>query len=296
MPTIHNEVQIFEQVKTLRQDTFGDVFGESAAAKFRKEWEFVKTHIERNDKSAKTQVRLSNCTPQSIKDCMRDAIVMGLTFNPVFKEVYLVPYGTTCTLMIGYQGEINYLAKQQVIISADVGVVRSEDIWDYKKTDEDFRFNHKKPREGSRGYLQGAYCSYLLPNGSKHGDYFLKEAIEKRKAIAKSDSFWKQWPDEMYMKTAVRMARKGLPFGEAVAKLDLIDNQHSDVTKGPVEVSEERLNEIIAQFKMSLEADGLKGLNEEYLQLSRGEQENKKVIAQFAIIKNDYTKEQEKNG
>lgn len=87
---------------------------------------------------------------------------------------------------------------------------------------------------------------FHLPSGKRKGDYFTNEEILKRKNVAKSRKFWDQWEDEMYIKTAVRMARRGLPSSEATQNLEKVDNIHSQLD--PKFITLERISDLKDKF------------------------------------------------
>lgn len=213
--------------------------------KAREEFRFFDM-VMKNGLRQKTPIRLDLCDPETIIDCVIEVSSLGLSLNPIKKQAYLVPYGKTCTLMVSYQGEVDYLAAQGVITHADTGSVREKDVFTLFSTQDGPTWKFQKPRTGSRGKIEGAFCVFHLPGGKRKGDYFTNEEITKRKTVAKSGRFWSAWEDEMYIKTAVRMARKGLPSSEAIANLERIDNAHFELD--PKFISDERIEDLKEKF------------------------------------------------
>ena len=215
--------------------------------KAREEFLYFKMIVENGLRQPRA-IRIDLCTVESVRQAIIEVVGLGLSLNPAKKQSYLIPYKDVCTLMVSYRGELDFLAKNGVIKYADVGSVREKDEFELHNGPNGPVWKHKKPRSGPRGKIDGAFCIYHLPDGSRKGDYFTNEEILKRKAVAKSGKFWGAWEDEMYIKTAVRMARNGLPTCQAVQELERIDNIHSELD--PKFVDAERISHLKEEFAL----------------------------------------------
>jgi len=253
--------------------TFKDQFGEQAAAKLRTELSFIAQVVASNTK-------LQQCTPTSIGNCIKSAAALDLSFDPSLNHLYLVPYGTVCQLMVGYKGQIYYLAKAGVIVRAVVNVVCENDKFRYLDTEDGPEWDFRKPIEGPRGNIKGAFCFYELPNGGYHGGYFTLAEIGLREKKSRGGNIWREWRAEMFMKTAARMAQKGLPYGPAIASLDQVDNSHFDLDQ--FDMTDERLSEIEAAANL---CEDVKALGMLYRNLPKYEKNHYATVKLFETIK-----------
>lgn len=217
---------------------------------------------------------LLKCSPESVVQSILSLVHLNLSLNPAKKQAYLIAYGQTCTLSVSYQGQIDYLAENGVISHAVLGAVRKNDKFAFERSEKGIKWHHVKMTP--RGELIGAYCIYKLRGGHEVGDFFDMEDINKRRSRAKTDTFWKNWPDEMAMNKAARMARRGLPNHSAINTLDQIENQHYDLE--PKQVDAERLSTISDVFGKCTTKLKLLGA---YNFLPKYEQEHPKVMEAY---------------
>lgn len=124
---------------------------------------------------------------------------------------HLVPYGDTCQFIPDYKGLIQLALRCDVVV--DAYAVYTNDLFEYQLGTE-ARIKHV-PSETDRGGLRAAYAVASFANGTKKFVVATCEDILKRKesskANTKSDSPWVQWPEMMWIKTAVKMLSKYLP-------------------------------------------------------------------------------------
>ena len=102
------------------------------------------------------------------------------------------------------------------------------------------------------------------------------EEMNKRRAIAKSSTFWNRWDDEMYAKTALHMAVKTLPSSVIVDQLNDTEKwiyESDSPALALAETTETRIDEIRALFDNSDKAQRFSAWSE----LQPNEQENKDI-------------------
>lgn len=190
---------------------------------------------------------LAECTPLSLAASVVQASVLGLEPSTVLGEAYLVPFwnsklkialpnggtkegGYESTLIPGYQGLIKLARNSGKVSIFDTQVVYSNDEFDFEKGSTIF-FRHKWPREGDRGYLQGAWAGYSLTDKSSNFEYWTIPQIEDHRdkysqgAYKKSygkyvlddngnkilTGAWADSPEWMYKKTVIRQTVKLMP-------------------------------------------------------------------------------------
>lgn len=186
---------------------------------------------------------LEKCTPQSIKDCIYQTARLNLFPGGGFGLVSYVPFGSTCTFILGYKGMVELAYRSGIIMSAHLvfkndtngmGVIYEEGT--------EGRFSHAPaPLDQPQGPLIGVYSKahfikdnitvYLplrLETLNKARDasksYKWAESGDKAKGGGKKDSMWHNHLLEMYKKTAIRRHFGELPkFGGASLPMSLDD-------------------------------------------------------------------------
>lgn len=187
---------------------------------------------------------LAACTRDSFAGALMTASQLGLEPGPL-GEAYLVPYGTQCTLIIGYRGYIKLAWQSNQLRNIDAHVVYEGDEFDYE-----YGLNpvlrHKPGRQ--RGAITDVYAVASFINGGSAfvvlspGDV---EDFRKRSATANAASSpWKTDWNAMAKKTAVRQLAKWLPMSpelRAFATAATLDGSVRTDTKA-------NLDEVIPDF------------------------------------------------
>lgn len=185
------------------------------------------TELKRNPK-------LAECSPASIKDCIYQTARLNLFPGGGFGLVSYVPFGNTCTFILGYKGMVEIAYRSGIIMSAHLvfkndtngmGIIYEEGT--------EGRFSHiPAPLDQPQGPLIGVYSKahfikdnitvYLpvrLETLNKARDasksyQWANDPKNKSKGGGKEDSMWHKYLFEMYKKTAIRRHFSELPkFG-----------------------------------------------------------------------------------
>lgn len=185
------------------------------------------TELKRNPK-------LAECSPASIKDCIYQTARLNLFPGGGFGLVSYVPFGNTCTFILGYKGMVEIAYRSGIIMSAHLvfkndtngmGIIYEEGT--------EGRFSHiPAPLDQPQGPLIGVYSKahfikdnitvYLpvrLETLNKARDasksyQWAQDSKNKSKGGGKEDSMWHKYLFEMYKKTAIRRHFSELPkFG-----------------------------------------------------------------------------------
>lgn len=185
------------------------------------------TELKRNPK-------LAECSPASIKDCIYQTARLNLFPGGGFGLVSYVPFGNTCTFILGYKGMVEIAYRSGIIMSAHLvfkndtngmGIIYEEGT--------EGRFSHiPAPLDQPQGPLIGVYSKahfikdnitvYLpvrLETLNKARDasksyQWAQDPKNKSKGGGKEDSMWHKYLFEMYKKTAIRRHFSELPkFG-----------------------------------------------------------------------------------
>jgi len=164
--------------------------------------------------------RLLECTKSSFILAHLECAALHLEPN-VLGMSFILPYKNNSTgnydaqLIVGYKGYIQLGRRSGQIDSWISGCIKASDYFEY--TDFPPELKHKRnPEADERGEIVAAYSGVRLFGGDWQPHVMFKSEVEKR--MKKSASFssqyspWKMWPEEMWMKTAVRDHFKFMPL------------------------------------------------------------------------------------
>lgn len=158
---------------------------------------------------------LLKCTPRSVVGAVMEAAQLGLEPDGVLGHAYLVPYGTTCQLIIGYKGLVQLARNSGEVAHISAHVVYANDTFDFEYGSVE-RLTHK-PTLKNRGEPIAAYAIAHLKDGSPPPfEVMPVEDINRiRDSVAGSrgaSSPWQTDWSEMARKTPVRRLAKFLPL------------------------------------------------------------------------------------
>jgi recombination protein RecT len=144
----------------------------------------------------------------ALLDCARLGLEPGDTYH-------LVPFGNEIVGIPDYTGEIELIYRAGAVSSVKAEIVYEKDTFIYRPDME--RPEHEVDWfTGDRGDMIGVYAYAVMKDGATSRVVVMNRAdIDKIKAVSKtanrSDSPWKQWPDRMWLKTAVHQLQKWVP-------------------------------------------------------------------------------------
>lgn len=173
--------------------------------------------------ATRSSPKLLECSPLSIASSVMEAAQLGLEIDGVIGHGYLVPYRNKRTrqpeaqFQIGTRGFI-LLADQGCGAICDAEVVCEGDAFEEYRGTTDYLRHSKALR--NRGLPYAVWAKAMIPRdgGLVIPKYIIMSAeeVEKVMRVSKSagydDSPWKEWPDEMWKKTAIRRLCKQLPL------------------------------------------------------------------------------------
>lgn len=154
--------------------------------------------------------KLLNCDPVSIYTSMSACAQLGL--EPLMGRVYFVPFGKTCTMMIGYQGLVDLVRRSGEVDDITAHVVYENDKFEIQYGCDETVI-HTPTVHGPRGKPLGAYAVGWLKTGAKKVEWMNYEDIEeiRKGSQGKNAGPWKDHWGEMARKTVVRRIVKLLP-------------------------------------------------------------------------------------
>lgn len=190
--------------------------------------------------------KLLECTQTSILQSVMQAAQLGLEPGGALGHAYLVPYKSTCQMIIGYRGLIE-LARR----SGKVGTIEARAVYQRDK----FRFEygivqvleHEPFTEGDPGPLVAAYAIARTKGEDPQIEVMFRWQIEKvrAKSMAANNGPWVDHYDEMARKTVVRRLCKYLPLTVELAEaIEADDRRDTELDAGafsaiPVDVQVE---------------------------------------------------------
>lgn len=159
--------------------------------------------------------RLLQCQPASILGSVLQACQLGLELDGVMGQAYLVPYGTECQMQVGYRGLQALASRSGKVNLLPPQLVYGNEYFEVQAGTES-KITHK-PRLVDRGELIGVYAvAHYVGNSTPPAFRVLSlDDVHKRRDVSKAAkgrmSPWKDWYEEMVLKTAVRALCKHLP-------------------------------------------------------------------------------------
>jgi len=168
------------------------------------------------------------CDPNSVIASLLLAAELGLEPSGALGEAYLVPYGSQCNLIIGYQGLRNLALR-----TGDVDTIEAHCVYEGDKfaviQGTNPSIKHVPALDGERvdDKIIAVYAIAWLKNGKRLFDWMSKQEVDKIRNISKAkDAFmWTAFYGEGCRKTAVRRLAKQLRKSVHMAKAMELDNR-----------------------------------------------------------------------
>jgi len=172
--------------------------------------------------------KLLDCTRESLLGSILTCAQIGLEPDDVSGRAYLVPYGTTCTLIIGYRGIMELARRSGEIAKLEAKCVYEGDEFAFAYGTEGFIKHVPKQREmGDKADVTYVYALTKLVNGETQFEVMTKaevEDIRKRSKAGNSGPWVTDWP-EMAKKTVMRRLCKYLPSSPDLQSAITVDEQ-----------------------------------------------------------------------
>ena len=169
------------------------------------------------------------CTRESIAKCLLDCAALGLLPDGTLGTAYLVPYKTTCTLIIGYRGLIELARRSGQLTSIEAHVVRDGDEFRCEFGLEPI-LKHVPKLEGAGGrQIVATYAIAHFKDGSHHCEVMAVDEVDaiRTRSRASGNGPWVTDYAEMAKKTVVRRLMKYLPLTPEMADaFDAADREY----------------------------------------------------------------------
>lgn len=171
--------------------------------------------------------KLQECTAQSVLQAIMQAAELGLDCGGALGSSYLVPYGNTCTLIIGYRGLVDLARRSGQIESIESRPVYEGEAFELVFGLEPSLTHRPNPQQAPDGdKLIGVYVIARLKDGGRHVEWMTKAEINaiRSRSRAGTSGPWVTDFVEMARKTVVRRACKYLPLSpEMVRAIEIED-------------------------------------------------------------------------
>jgi recombination protein RecT len=160
----------------------------------------------------------------SILSCMFTAAKLGLNPDPVFGQIYFVPYGGALTYQIGYKGMIELSRRSGSVRNIRAGLVHEKDKWEYWE-DEKGQHYRIEPAlaEQDRGKELFGYSIFTDSEGNPNIHICTHAHIEGIKKIVLARTPKSPWGNPLYepemrKKTVIRQHWKTEPQSVEIAR------------------------------------------------------------------------------
>lgn len=183
------------------------------------------------------------CDRQSLWNaCMRCAND-GLL--PDGRDAALVPFKGKVTYIPMYSGILRRFRNSGNFRWITAGIVFDGDEYDHFISEEGERFRHRPQDDTTGKKIRRVYAIATTKDGASFIADLPLADIEKRRKMSRAsreDSPWRQWPEEMMKKTAIRVLSKLLPMS---SDLDVLMRRDEEALLGIEAVEDTRaaLNE-----------------------------------------------------
>lgn len=168
--------------------------------------------------------KLAKCDPLSFLSCLMKCATLGLEPSAVdgLGNVFILPYGTEATFILGYKGMLK-LARNAGVQEIAAHIVCENDHFEIEFGTNP-RIIHRPDVFNNRGSMKGVYLVAKWDDGkSQHTEFMSKAEIDEHMKLSPSVKSGKKSPwttdyEEMARKTVIRRAFKMLPVSADALK------------------------------------------------------------------------------
>jgi len=162
--------------------------------------------------------KLMKCTQDSLLACLIQTAELGLEPGDALQHAFVVPYGESATIIIGYRGLMALARRSGEIKSFDVNIVYKDEVDSgrFKYTaglHPDIKHDVMLDCNRDDNQVQYVYAVAELKDGGYQHVAMTKNEVDKIRSMSKQPHGfgWKNHYQEMTKKTAIRRLFKLLP-------------------------------------------------------------------------------------
>ena len=183
---------------------------------------------------------LFDCSRESFLGAILQCSALGLEPGSALGHCYLIPYGKTCQLIIGYRGMIDLARRSGQIVSLQAWAVHENDTFNFQLgLNPDIQ--HIPAASADRGNITFVYAVARLKGGGVQFEVMSRAEIEKVRKASKAGNSgpWSNHWEEMAKKTVIRRLFKYLPVSiEAVRAVEIDEKTDRGEATTEAEVAE----------------------------------------------------------
>ncbi len=175
--------------------------------------------------------KLLQCSCETVLASLMKASQLGLDCSGTLGSAYMVPYGNTCELIIGYQGMIDLMRRSGELDDIAANLVYDADMFDIDLGNFEHPIQHRPALDGDRSQknIIAVYgVAWLKGNTRPHVDYMTRGEVDDimRQSKASGSGPWRTHYGEMAKKTMIRRMSKQLPKSvELQRNMELVDQE-----------------------------------------------------------------------
>lgn len=166
--------------------------------------------------------KLLRCTENSVLTSVMQAAECDLVPGSAMQHCFLIPYGSTCQLQIGYRGLAEMVQREGAVKKVWAHVVYEDEVAEgrfkvYEGSRHEliherdpFREDPPSWKELLEAGLCGAYACAELASGSVNFEVVGMDPLRRAKSMSRSDA-WDKWATEMVRKFPLKRLCKRLP-------------------------------------------------------------------------------------
>jgi recombination protein RecT len=174
--------------------------------------------------------KLLDCSKESVFKAIFDCASMGL--EPDGRRAHLIPYGSTCQLILDYKGLVELALRSGTIASIHADTVHESDVFE---VDRGRLTKHSIDYKKARGKAYAAYCLITMKDGAEKLEVMTEDEINKIKnrSRASGSGPWVTDTLEMWKKTVARRAFKWVPLSPEIREKIESDDELPPVNVTP---------------------------------------------------------------
>lgn len=162
----------------------------------------------------------ARCTPASKARAVLECAALGLL--PTAGQVVLIPYKDELKAMPQWQGYKAVMERHPAVLEVQAFLVHSSDAFGVENGAVHHAYDPLDPKRtfGGTDDLRGGYCKIIYRDGRPPKFHFTTaDQIRKARGCAQTQNVWKQWFEQMALKTLYRdcYARRAVPVDPLVA-------------------------------------------------------------------------------
>lgn len=202
------ETAVVKQAKTIRDLIESPKFKDEVAKALPKHLtpdRFIRVALTAMTKTPK----LANCDQASLFNSLLTLSQLGI--EPDGRRAHLIPYGTTCQLIIDYKGLAELAMRSGVVSNIHADVVCDADLFEYDRGElKTHKINFREPR----GPVYAVYSLVRFKDGTEKAEVMTVDEVEviRKRSRAGSNGPWVTDWNEMAKKTVFRRLSKWLPL------------------------------------------------------------------------------------